>query len=184
MTRLKPIDTDKLNMKEAAVYASIAGVRGAVRGPFLALLHSPELASRVEQLGAYVRYQCTVPERWRELAILVVARHWRADFEWFAHHDLAVKQGLSVTLLLQLGKGDIPEWDQAGDAIVHSFCASLLRDGGLDDALYARATELLSPQGVVDLVGLVGYYTLLALTLNAHVVTAPANADIPWHSQK
>jgi 4-carboxymuconolactone decarboxylase len=183
MVRLKPIDPNELDGSERAVYDSIASTRGSVGGPFLALLHSPNLASKVEQLGAYTRYKCLVPERLRELAILVVARHWRADFEWFAHAPLAEKQGVPVAALRKLGLGETPDWSDAGDAIVYEFCRMLLRDGRVDDETYASASQLLGTPGVVDLVGLVGYYCLIALTLNAHEVAVPADAEIPWHGQ-
>jgi 4-carboxymuconolactone decarboxylase len=183
MTRLKPIDPNQLQTRERAVYDSIAGMRGAVRGPFLALLHSPELASRVEQLGVYVRYESAVPERLRELAILVVARHWRADYEWLIHASLAQGQGLDARHLMKLGTGDMPDWDTPADSLTHVFCAGLLREGEVDDETYGHMTKLLGPQGVVDLVGLVGYYALLALTLNAHAVIVPEGSAIPWRQE-
>ena len=180
--RLPPIDTDALSPPQRAVYDSIAGgARGGVRGPFLALLHSPDLAARVEQLGVYVRYQCAVPVRLRELAILVVAQFWRADYEWFAHAALAEKQGLPRETLQAFGAGANPEWPTEEDALLVQFCSQLLRTRRVSDATYARMQQLLGVQGTTDLVGLVGYYTLLALTLNAHEVEVPASADIPWN---
>src|SRR5260370_25072134 len=95
MSRFAPISRENLSPAQAEVYNSItSGARGGVRGPFHVLLHSPELARRVEQLGLYTRFQCKVPERLRELSITVVARHWQADYEWYAHAALALKQGI------------------------------------------------------------------------------------------
>ena len=96
MPRLPALARETLNPAQREVYNRIAtGARGGVRGPFTALLHSPKLAGLVEQLGVYARFQCEVPERLRELAILVCATHWHADYEWYAHAPLARRQGLS-----------------------------------------------------------------------------------------
>ncbi|HWL80678.1 MAG TPA: carboxymuconolactone decarboxylase family protein [Roseomonas sp.] len=183
MSRLPPIDREALSPAQSEVYNRIAtGARGGVRGPFLALLHSPGLAARIEQLGVYVRFQCAVPERLRELAILTVAAHWRCDYEWYAHAPLAERLGLPEGTLAQLGRGETPEFEDPSDALVRDYCATLLREGRVPDALYNRTRELLGQQGIVDLTGLVGYYTLLALTLNGHEVAAPGDTQIPWHA--
>lgn len=180
--RLPPIDPTALTPAQQAAYDGIAGgARGAVRGPFLALLHSPELARRVEQVGVHVRYQCAVPVRLRELAILVVAQFWRADYEWFAHAPLAEKQGLPRETLEAFGAGGSPEWPTVEDTLLVEFCSQLLRTRRVDELTYARMLDLLGTEGITDLVGLVGYYTLLALTLNAHEVGVPADAGIPWN---
>ncbi len=181
MSRLPPISPDALSPDQSEVYNRIAtGARGGVRGPFTALLHSPALAGRVEQLGVYLRYQCAVPERLREMAILVVAAHWRCGYEWYAHAPLAERIGHDKAGLQRLGRGEDPRFADGLDAATHAFCTELLRSGRVGDALHAQATELLGVQGVVDLTGLVGYYTLLAFTLNAHAVDAPAGSALPW----
>ncbi|MGV6875494.1 carboxymuconolactone decarboxylase family protein [Pseudochelatococcus sp. B33] len=183
--RLPPLDTNAMDAAQKAVHDRIAGgARGGVRGPFLALLHSPELAARVEQLGVYVRFECAVPQRLRELAILVVARHWQADYEWFAHAPIAEKQGLPKAAIDALGTDGEPEWPSEAEVIVADFCSRLLRTGRVSDAQYSRAQHLLGVRGTTDLVGLVGYYSLLALTINAHEVEVPADADIPWRREE
>ena len=179
--RLPVIEPDTLSPAQREIYSRIAGgARGGVRGPFLALLHSPELAGHVEQLGVYVRYNCAVPERLRELAILVVARHWQADYEWLAHAPLAEKQGLPKEILKTFGAGGNPAWPTEQDGLIVRFCSQLLDTRRVSDETYAEIQQLLGIQGTTDLVGLVGYYSLLALTLNAHEVNVPADADIPW----
>lgn len=181
--RLPPIIPDQLSEAQRSVYDAIAGsARGGVRGPFLALLHSPELASRVEQLGRYIRYDSAVPERLRELAILAVARHWRADYEWVIHAPFAEKQGLPRPVIETFGAGKNPDWPTEDDALVAEFCQRLLAEGRVPQPLYDRLTERLGTRGATDLVGLVGYYTLLALTLNAHEVT-PTGATVPWAAE-
>lgn len=181
MSRLPPIDPAALSPEQEEVYNRIAtGARGGVRGPFTALLHSPALAGRVEQLGVYLRYQCAVPERLRELAILVVAAHWRCAYEWFAHAPIAERIGHERATLERLGQGQPPGFDDPLEAATHAYCAELLQTGRVADPLHDQIRSLLGLQGVVDLTGLVGYYTLLAMTLNAHAVEPPEGVAIPW----
>jgi len=183
VSRLPAIDPEAMSPAQSEVYNRIAtGARGGVRGPFLALLHSPGLATKVEQLGVYVRFQCTVPERLREVAILTVARHWRCDYEWYAHAPIAERMGVAELALQRLGQGEDPGFEEAGEGLVHDYCATLLREGAVPQPLYDRAREALGQQGIVDLTGLVGYYTLLALTLNAHAIRVPEGAKIPWRA--
>jgi len=182
MARLKPIDPAALDPAQRAVYDRIAGgARGGVGGPFTALLASPELCGRVEQLGVFIRYDCSVPMRLRELAILCVGRHWRADYEWFAHAPIAAKQGVPDAVIQAIGTGsDSPPFDAPADATVFRFVRTLLKEGHVPDAVYAEAVALLGEKGTVELTGLVGYYTLLALQLNTFEVAPPPTVRIPW----
>jgi 4-carboxymuconolactone decarboxylase len=183
MTRLSALDLALLTPDQQAVYDQIAaGPRGKVTDSFLALLHSPQLAGKVEQLGVYVRYQSTVPARLREFAILTVSRHWRCAYEWNSHVSLATLQGISAATLDRLGRAEEPEWSEGMEAerVVHGYCTELLRSGHVGEKLYAAAMALLGEQGVVDLTALVGYYTLLALTINAHGIAPPIDAAVPW----
>ncbi len=181
MSRLPPVDPAALTPAQAEVYNRIAtGARGGVRGPFLALLHSPALAGRVEQLGVYLRYQCAVPERLRELAILAVAAHWRCDYEWYAHGPLAERLGLPPEALARLGRGETAGFEEPAEELVRDYCATLLREGRVGEALHEAVRQALGQQGLVDLTGLVGYYSLLALTLNAHAIGVPAGTELPW----
>jgi 4-carboxymuconolactone decarboxylase len=182
MSRLPTLATDQLNEAQKAVHDRIAsGTRGAVGGPFTVLLHSPELASRVEQLGVFIRYECSVPKRLRELAILVVGSHWKADYEWYAHAKIALGEGLSPAVVDAIGHGAAPPFDEEADRVVFAFCRELLRDGRVGDATYAPVQTLLGDTGAVELTGLVGYYTLLALQLNTFQVAAPSDGPrIPW----
>ena len=182
MARLKPLDPAALDPAQKTVYDRIAGgARGGVGGPFLPLLTSAELCARVEQVGVFIRYECSVPMRLRELAILCVGRHWQADYEWFAHAPIAAKQGVPEAVIQAIGSGsDAPPFDAPADATVFRFVRTLLREGRVGDALYAEAVALLGEKGTVELTGLVGYYTLLALQLNTFEVAPPPTVPIPW----
>jgi 4-carboxymuconolactone decarboxylase len=186
MSRLPVLDQRYLNIAQSEVFNRIAtGARGGVTGPFLALLHSPVLAGLVEQLGIYLRFRSAVPERTRELAILVVARHWRCGYEWSAHAPLAERLGVSREALTRLGQGEAHGLGSENEleAIVILYCETLLGQGRVNDDLYDRTRGLLGDQGIVDLTGLLGYYSLLALTLNGHGIAPPAGAEIPWEKR-
>lgn len=183
--RLPPRTREGLDEAQRAVWDHIAsGARGGVGGPFLALLGSPELCSRVEQLGVFVRYECGVPMRLREIAILCVGQHWRADYEWYAHAPIAESQGVPSAVIAAIGAGaaEIP-FDHDPDRVVVAFARALLRTGGVPDAEFAAARALLGERGTVELTGLVGYYSLLAMQLNVFRVEPPAGGvPIPWRA--
>lgn len=182
MSRVSKITgPEGLEPDQRAVYDRIAGgARGGVRGPHTVLLNNPGLASPVDQLGVYVRYECSVPERLRELAILVVAVRWKADYEWFAHAPLARKQGLSDDVLSAIGLGHAPSFAEEADSAVYDFAQSMVHNGRVEDAVYARAESFLGSHGLIDLTGLIGYYTLVAYTLNTFEVDVPDRSGIPW----
>ncbi|MDP9013302.1 MAG: carboxymuconolactone decarboxylase family protein [Pseudomonadota bacterium] len=183
MTRLTALDLALLTPDQQAVYDQIAaGPRGKVTNSFLALLHSPQLAGKVEQLGVYVRFHSTVPARLREFSILMVSRHWRCAYEWNSHVSLATLQGISAGTLDHLGRAEEPVWGEGteADRVVYGYCAELLRTGHVGEKNHAAALALLGERGVVDLTALVGYYTLLAMTINAHDIAPPGDAEIPW----
>jgi 4-carboxymuconolactone decarboxylase len=183
MKRLPERTRDTLDEAGRAVWDRIAsGARGGVGGPFLALLGSPELCARVEQVGVFIRYECSVPMRLRELAILCVGQHWKAAYEWFAHAPIAAKQGVPPAVIEAIGAGaqDIP-FDLDADRVIVTFVRALLRTGQVPDAEFAAAQALLGERGTVELTGLVGYYTLLAFQLNTFQVEPPdASVPIPW----
>jgi 4-carboxymuconolactone decarboxylase len=185
MTRLPERTRESLDAAGQAVWDRIAGgARGGVGGPFLALLGSPELCARVEQVGVFIRYACSVPVRLREIAILCVGQHWRADYEWFAHAPIAAAQGVPAAVIAAIGAGAeaaaIP-FDDPADRLVVEFVRALLRTGQVPDGTFASAQARLGEAGAVELTGLVGYYTLLAFQLNAFQVAPPdASVTIPW----
>ena len=183
MNRLNQLSPEQMTPAQLEVYQSIsAGPRGEVRGPFLPLIHSADMTKHIEKLGAYIRYESRVPERQRELAICMVGAAWQADFEWYTHAPLARKQGISDAALAQIAKGETPVLEDPLDQITFQLVNEVQKTRRVSDDTYGRAVELLDEQGVVDLVGLVGYYTLLAMTLNTFEVDVPADSDIPWKS--
>ena len=179
--RLPPLERDALEPAQQVVWDRMAGgARGGVIGPFTALLTSAELCGRVEQLGVFIRYECGVPMRLRELAILVVGAHWQADYEWFAHAPIAAAQGVPEAAIRAIGLGQDPGLEAMPDRVVHAFVRELLRTGRVGDAAYAPAQALLGDKGAVELTALVGYYSLLAMQLNVFRVQSPPTVPIPW----
>lgn len=179
--RFPAIPPEQMNEAQKRVYDAIAGgPRGGVRGPFGALLRNPDLADRVQKLGEQLRFNSSLPPRLNEFAILVNARFWQSDYEWFAHKPLAIKGGLAESIVADLENNRRPGGMQADEELVYDFCDTLHRKHFVDDALFARAVALLGERGVVDLVGVSGYYTLVSMVLNVAQIPLPAGAKSPW----
>ena len=178
--RFATLGESDMSEAQKAVHAAIAsGPRGGVRGPFNALLRSPELADRVQKLGEYLRFNSSLPARLNELAILVTARHWTAQYEWYAHQILAVKAGLDPAVAADIARGVRPAKLQADEALVYDFCTELHRDKTVSDATYAAALNAFGERGVVDLLGVSGYYTLVSMVLNVDRYPLPAGVSAP-----
>ena len=174
MPRLPQLDRERMNPEQQRVHDEIAGgPRGGVRGPFNILLHSPELADVAQALGAYVRYNCAVPWQLRELAILICAHHWDAEYERYAHEPHARKAGLDEAVIIAVREGTTPQLGDAAEQAVYDFSTQLLGNHRVDDDTYGRAVKELGEVGTVDLVGLLGHYSLIAMTLNAFEVPVP-----------
>jgi 4-carboxymuconolactone decarboxylase len=180
MQRFKTLDTASMTEAQRKAYEDIAaGPRGGVRGPFNALLRSPLLAERAQKLGEYARYDTSLPARLNELAILITARHWSAQYEWFAHHKLALKAGLEPQIAADIAVAKSPAGMPAEEAAVHAFCSELHRDKQVSDASYARVLDLFGERGVVDLIGVCGYYTLVSMVLNVDRYPLPEGIPPP-----
>jgi len=165
---------------QAEVADAIAsGPRGGLRGPFQAWLRSPELAQRLQKVGEYLRFNSSVPRRLNELAILMTARAWDAQFEWYAHHRLALEARLDPAVAADIAEGRRPTSMQADEAVVYDFCHELRATRRVSDATFAAAVALLGEQGVIDLVGVSGYYDVVSMTLNVAEVALPDGVPPP-----
>lgn len=176
-SRFAPLDTATLTDAQRAVVAEVQrGRRGTVPANVVAWLPNPELARRAASLGELVRYETALPPRWSELAILVVARRWSCAYEWAVHVGEALRAGLEPEIIEVVGRDVAKPALEGLDAVVHAFARELVTTGRVSDQRYDDALEALGEVVVVDLIGLVGYYTLVAFTLNAREVAPPDGA--------
>lgn len=165
--RFKELAPSEMTEGQRTAYeAIISGPRGGARGPFNALLRSPVLADRVQRVGEYVRFNSSLPARLNELAILVVARYWSAQYEWYAHRELALAAGLDSRIADDLALGKRPASMKEDEAAVYDFCKELHEKKSVSDATYAAAVAKFGENGVIDLLGVSGYYTLVSMILN------------------
>lgn len=172
--RLGPIDARHMTpTQREAAQAIIDGPRGALYGPFVPLLRSPELLDHAQRLGEYLRYRSAIGTRLSELAILVTARHWDQPVEWAIHAPIAAQSGISAAAIDDVGHGRRPQHMTEEDAAVHDFSLELNRDKRVSDATYASALALFGERGVVDLMAINGYYTFLAMVMNAAQTATP-----------
>jgi len=179
--RFPPIPPELYTPQQREAAASLtAGPRGEVRGPFVPLLYSPALLDRAQKLGEYLRYHSAIPEALREFAILVAARHWRQGYEWHAHSTLAVKAGIPQALILDLAAGREPAEISPDQAVIYQFCRAVHETGEVGDELFGAAKGLLGENGVVDLLGVCGYYAMLAMVLNVAQTPVPGDPPNPF----
>jgi 4-carboxymuconolactone decarboxylase len=148
-------------------------------GPFNAWMRSPDLGNRLQNVGEYIRYRTSLPPRLNEFAILITAREWTSQYEWYAHYPLALKAGLDAKLADELALGKRPSAMKDDEAAVYDFCIELHRTRRVDDAAFNRALALFGEQGVVDLIGVSGYYTAVSMTLNVAHVMPPDDVPLP-----
>lgn len=172
-SRLRELERDELADEHKPVYDAIVESRGDVTGPFRTWLHSPEFANHAQRLGQYVRYETKLESRLSELAILVTARAWDCQLEWTLHEPFATEAGLAPELLEAIRLGQYPEFDRDDEQTVYDFVAELTYNRFVQERTFAHALDLLNDSGVVDLTGLVGYYSMVAMSLNAFQVPLP-----------
>jgi 4-carboxymuconolactone decarboxylase len=166
--RLPPIQPEHwtaAQRKEAE--AMVAGPRGAVLAPFIALMRSPELMGHVQRMGEYLRFRSTIGVRLTELAILVTASEWRQAVEWAIHAPIAEREGVAPATIAALSRRERPAVLADDEAAVYDICIELHRERQVSDATWARAVAQFGEAGVVDLIGINGYYALLAMVMNA-----------------
>ena len=170
---------------QRAVYDQIkAGPRGEVVGPLLVWLQSPELAERAQALGQFARYDSALDPKLSELAILVTARLWSADFEWAHHAPLAAAAGVTDAVIARIAAGARPDLPDPEMAAVFDVAVELHRDRAIADATFERAKDALGMRRLVDLIGLCGYYSLISMTINAFEVPVDAGPRLPPVSRR
>ena len=176
-SRYTPPAAGKMTAEQQQVADAITGgLRGDIPGPLLMWLLRPELADRAQSLGEYARYKTSLPPALSEIVILTVARYWDSEFEWHAHKQIALAAGVSPDVIESLRSHQNPVWQIPEQKIVNAFTKMLLETRSVTDDVYEQAVAALGQDGVVDLVGIVGYYSMISMTINVFDVPLPDGA--------
>ncbi len=181
--RLATLSQDKLTAEQRALADSIkSGPRGQFKmsGPFAVYLHAPQFGELAQQLGGHVRYNTSVPPRLSEFAILVTAQHWKAQYEWAAHAPMAEKQGVKPQTIRDIQAGRTPKSAARDEAAIYAFAKELYAKRRVSEPTYKRVHKLLGDAGTVELVGILGYYAMVSMTLNVFRMPVPEDVKPPF----
>jgi len=179
MTRYRELKREELNEAQRRVWDDVvAGPRHAVPPPAHVWLNSPGLADHAHKLGAHVRFGTDFSPRLTEIAILVTARYWTAQFEWQAHARLARQAGLAEEVIAAIAERRTPVFTDPDEQLVYDFCSTFYRNHGVDDRLFEKVRQRFGDRGLVDLTGLIGYYSFVSVTLNVFEVPVPPGAQL------
>jgi 4-carboxymuconolactone decarboxylase len=180
MSRFPALAPEAMSAEQRAVADEISsGPRGGVRGPYVALLHHPALARKLQALGEHLRFNTQFGERVLEIGILVTARHWNCQYEWVAHERLARKAGVPEPIIDAIRQARVPDSMSEDEARVHRFCSEAVRHGEPGEAAYDAVVRRFGREGVLDLLALCGYYATLALVLNTARLPLPDGVPPP-----
>lgn len=180
--RVPTLEPEQMNAAQRAAYdATIAGKRGRMPPPAMAWLHSPQFCDRAQRVGEFIRYDTCLPPPLLEMAILITGRHFGAQYEWYAHRKLALAAGLDAAIIDAIRDGRTPALADAGARAIYDYATTLLRTRKVSRAQHDAVVAAFGVRGVVELVGALGYYSLVSLTLNAFEVPLPAGevSEIP-----
>ena len=183
--RLKQLTEAEMTAQQRAIAADMLQSRGkgAIGGPFGVFLHAPDYGDLAQKLGAHCRYRTAVPPRLSEFAILVLARFWRAQYEWYVHAPIAEKAGVAPKTIKDLQAGRAPKSAPKDERAIYEFISELHKTKRVSDEVYARLHAVLGDVGMVEFTGILGYYTLIAMTLNVFRVPLPAGAALPFRER-
>src|SRR5215208_331899 len=185
--RLPAIPEEALSREQHKLIDSIrSGPRGEFKmsGPFFCYLHAPTFGEFAQNLGAHCRYKTGVPPRLSEFAILVTAQYWKASYEWAAHEPQALKAGVKPETISALRAGRLPKSATKDERALHTFIKELYAEKRVSDGTYKSVNKMLGNAGTVELVGLLGYYAMVAMTLNVFRMPVPPNLPVPGFKTK
>jgi len=178
--RMPPLTKEQMTDGQRKVAAELeAGPRGSVRGPYNSILRSPGFMEHCQKLGGYVRFDCPLDMRIREMAALMGARHWTQQFEWFVHVPHALKAGLAQSTIDAIKAGQRPAGMKKDEEVVYDVMIELLNNHSICDATYARALAEFGEAGIVDLVGTSGYYIMIGMIMNVARTAMPDGKPLP-----
>jgi len=172
--RLKLLSPGEMNADQKQTYdESIASKRGRPPPPMMAWLNSPEMARHATRLGAVLRFDTQFSAKLSEIAILVTARHWTSHYEWYAHKRLALNAGMDPRIIEDIRDRRTPHFDDPKGQMIYDLSRSLHEGHGVSKALYDEAVKVIGERGIVEIIGLCGYYTMVSMTLNTFEFELP-----------
>jgi 4-carboxymuconolactone decarboxylase len=178
--RMPSIPLEKMtDLQKKYAEEIIKGPRGALYGPFVPLIRSPELMDRAQRMGEYLRYKSAIGTKLSELVILITARQWTQQVEWAIHESIAIKSGIKAEVVRAIADGSNPSNMSEDEQIVYDFCTELHVNKSVADATYERAVKRFGEQGVIDMLGINGYYTFLAMIMNGTRTAVPDGKHAP-----
>ena len=181
MNRYREITAAEMNPAQKRVHDKIvAGRRGRFGGPFQLLIRAPEICEHAAKLGEHLRWGTSLPDRLSELAIITTARFWRAQYEWFAHAPLAAQAGVPEAAIEAIRTGGMPLFTAKDETLVYRICSEIFRTQRLSDDSFHDAVAALGEAGLVEIIAIIGYYTLIGNTLNVFQVGLPAGTAAPF----
>jgi 4-carboxymuconolactone decarboxylase len=181
MARYRDITPAEMTPAQRRVHDLIvAGRRGRFGGPFQLLIRASEICEHAARLGEHLRWGTSLPDRLSELAIISTARFWRAQYEWYAHAPLAEKAGVPATAVEAIRRGGPPSFAQKDEALVYRICTELFKAQRLSDANFEEAVATLGEIGLIEVIAIIGYYTLIGNTLNVFQVPVPEGTAPPF----
>ena len=177
--RLPPIPVEKQNAEQRKAAETFrANRKQDVFGPFVPLHRSPEVMLRAMAMGDYLRYRTVFPTKLNEFIILITARHFTQQYEWYVHYPIALKEGLARDVADAIADGRRPVGMSADEELIHDFCTELLRNHSVSDSTYARSVARFGEQGTIEMVGVVAYYTFQSMVLNTARTPVPAGGPV------
>jgi len=178
--RLPPIPADRLNDAQKKAIDEFTAARSAeISGPFVPMLRSPEVMSRARAMGDYLRFRSSLPPRLSEFVILLTARRWTQQYEWHAHQPPALKGGLKPEIVAAIAEGRRPAALAEDEGAIYALWNEVQRNDGVSDATYGKAVAAIGEQGVIDVLGITGYYTMLAMVMNTARTPLPDGVKPP-----
>ena len=175
--RFKPLKWDEMTPEQKTMMEHLVqGERRGAGGPFNVLLRSPEMGDLAQQFGASMRFHPSLPRKLNEMAIIITARHWTAQYEWNAHRSAAAQAGLKESIIQEIAAGKRPAGMDADETIVYNFATELLNTKQVGDAVFKAVKDKFGERGVVDLISVMGYYQLVSMLLNVDRYPLPAGA--------
>ncbi|MEE2659228.1 MAG: carboxymuconolactone decarboxylase family protein [Candidatus Latescibacterota bacterium] len=183
-SRVRQLDRTDLSEEHARIYDAILESRGSISGPFQVWLHSPEFADLAQQLGKFLRFKSSLHPRLSELAILVTSRAWDCQLEWTLHEPVAREAGLTPEIIDAVRLSQYPEFLRPDEQAVYDYSAELVYNRFVQERTFSQAMEAIDNAGIVELTGIVGYYSMVAMTLNGFQIplpedTKPSLVDCP-----